>query len=496
MNPKIPVLLAKFYRPSFWILAAIFLILNVLLKWAQVSSYAPEWGGFERNVIWGIQQIMLGKPLYSNPEASPFAIVQYMPLYYYFVACIAKIFSINPLDAHQVYFLSRFISFCCCIFSAILLVLTALRFQIKKELAIALGLVAFFWMDKFAIAARPDSFKGLIFQLLVFCLIQFPEKRKRFIFPLAICLSILGLLSKQDGLVFSGILPLTFLLSGNWKETVLYGGLTLVCHCVILFLIQFYSGNFFFSNVIGGLQNGISFSWFINAFGGYFALTAFLFGIALVIAFEFAFESNWKLRVLASALFCTFFPALLSSFKFGSGANYFLESTLISLVLVGIWLQKIDFRKLFIWPNSHQLLALLVFGLLFYVAAMQWVAGAFLNSESLLKAQYMEQKLVANYLQTKENGKTKVLVNINKQWEESLTALLPENVVCPQRDVAMQVFAAKGKISFDPLSKAISNGKIHFVVTDFGQKPSFLTFDFSNFTEDKKIANYQIWKIK
>jgi len=496
MNSKIPVFLAKFYKPTFWILAATFLILNILLKWAQVSSYAPEWGGFERNVIWGIQQIMLEKPLYSDPEAFPFAIVQYMPLYYFLVAFLGKLFSVNPLDAHQVYFLARFVSFGCCIFSSVLLILTALRFRVSTEISVSLGLIAFFWMDRFAIAARPDSFKGLIFQLLLFILIQFPEKRKRLVFPLALGFALVGLLTKQDGLVFSGILPLALLMGGSWKETAIWASITVVCHAIILIMIQYFSGGDFSTNVIGGLQNGISVSWFIGAFGNYFALMAVLFGLALVVAFEFAFESNWKLRVLASALFCTFFPALVSSFKFGSGANYFLESTLVSLVLVGIWIQKLDIRRYFVWPNSHQLLAIMVFGLLFYVSAMQWVAGAFLNSEPLLKAQYLDQKKVADYLVAESKGKAKVLVNINKQWEESLTTLLPENVVSPQRDVAMQVFAAKGKISFEPLSYAVSNGKVQFVVTDYGQKPVFLKLDFSNFLEDRKIGNYQVWKFK
>jgi hypothetical protein len=374
------------------------------------------------------------------------------------------------------------------------LVLTAIKFRVNKELAIFLGLIAFFWMDRFAIAARPDSFKGLIFQLLIFVLVQFPERRKRFVFPLALILAVAGLLTKQDGLVFSGILPLSLLLGRNWKETAIWGGLTIVFNTIILFGIQSFSGNTFFFNVIGGLQNGISFSWFINVFSGYFSMMAVLFGLALVMAFEFIFESNWKLHVLSSALICSFFPALLSSFKFGSGPNYFLETTLVSLVLAGIWIQKTNFNSFFVLKGSPRLFGLFVFGLLFYVSAMHWLAGAFLNSEPLLKSQYMEQKMVADYLLGQNAGKAKVLVCIDKQWEESLTTLLPENVVSPQRDVAMQVFKANGKISFKPLSEALSNGEIQFVVTDKGQRPVFLNLDFSAFTENKTIGNYQIWK--
>ena len=277
------------FRILFWTMAISFLVLNLILKWTQVNSYAPEWGGFERNVIWGIQQIMLEKPLYTNPESFPFAIIQYMPFYYHLVGFFGSIFSIDPLDSHQVYGLARMVSFACCIFSSVLLVLMARQFKIRSEIAFGLGIVAFLWMDRFAIAARPDSLKGSIFQLIIFCLIQFPEKRKRIVFSIAVLLSLFGFFTKQDGLVFSGILPLTILFGSKVKESVLWAFITLAIQILCLVLFQQSFKGEFFSNVAGGLQNGISFSWFIGAFGSYFSLMAILFGIALLVAFEFAF---------------------------------------------------------------------------------------------------------------------------------------------------------------------------------------------------------------
>ena len=482
------------FRILFWTMAISFLVLNLILKWTQVNSYAPEWGGFERNVIWGIQQIMLEKPLYTNPEGFPFAIIQYMPFYYHLVGFFGSIFSIDPLDSHQVYSLARMVSFACCIFSSVLLVLMARQFKIRSEIAFGLGIVAFLWMDRFAIAARPDSLKGLIFQLIIFCLIQFPEKRKRFVFSLAVLLSLFGFFTKQDGLVFSGILPLTILFCSGLKEGVLWAFITLAIQILCLFLFQKSFNGDFFSNVAGGLQNGISFSWFIGAFGSYFSLMAILFGIALLVAFEFAFEKNWKLNVLSAGLACSFFPSLLFSFKYGSGANYFLEATLISLLIFGIWLNNLPFKKLFFRPGSPQLLASLVFGLLFFVQAMQWFTGSFLNSEKALKENYLEQKSVADFF--KDKPKARVLINLKRQWEECLTTLIPNQVICPQRDVAIQVFDAKGKIDFKPLHNSISNGQIEFVITETGQKPAFLDCDFSEFKEYKSIGNFQIWKFK
>ena len=122
----------KYYSSIFWVLAGVLFLLNISLKWVQVTSYSPEWGGFERNVIWGIQQNMQNKALYSDPESSPFAIIQYMPIYYYVVGSIGKILSVNPMDAHSVISLARFVSFGCCIFSSILLFINTRKFKVNK----------------------------------------------------------------------------------------------------------------------------------------------------------------------------------------------------------------------------------------------------------------------------------------------------------------------------------------------------------------------------
>jgi hypothetical protein len=111
--------------------------LQLGLKRILVFSYAPDLGGFERNVIWGIQQIMLGKPLYTNPDAAPFALIQYMPAYYYLVAIIGKILSIDPLNAHSVYSLARCLNALLSLGSVFLLYRMATRnFLISRTIAV------------------------------------------------------------------------------------------------------------------------------------------------------------------------------------------------------------------------------------------------------------------------------------------------------------------------------------------------------------------------
>ncbi|HOY96743.1 MAG TPA: hypothetical protein PK509_13450, partial [Catalimonadaceae bacterium] len=311
--------------------------LQLGLKRILISSYAPDLGGFERNVIWGIQQIMLGKPLYTNPDAAPFAIIQYMPAWYYLVATLGKLLSIDPLNAHSVYSLARTFNAVLSLASVFILYRMATRhFRIPQTIAIFISSIAFLWMEAFTISGRPDCFKGFVFQCLIYVLLQYPSKRKRVVFPLAMMLSVLAFFTKQDGLVFCAILPVVLFLQKEWKQMLVTGlGIALMI-AVVFSLFQFGTNGDFIRNVLGGLNNGISISWFVGAFSGYFSVMAVLFGLALVMSLEFVFEKNYALHVLAAGFVFSFFPQLLFSLKYGSGPNYFLECTFISLLFLGI----------------------------------------------------------------------------------------------------------------------------------------------------------------
>lgn len=434
---------------TFWCLLGGLFLLNLLYKGSLVASFAPDLGGFERNVILGIQQILLGKGLYSNPEASPFFIIQYMPLYYYLVAGLAFLFRIDPLDAHSVYFLARAFNLVLLSGSSFLLYrMATLHFLVRKSIVGPVALVAFFWMEKFTISGRPDTLKVFLFQLLVFALLHFPERRKRWIFPLAVLIGSLCFASKQDGLVFLGILPLSLLFQSKWKEMALWGVISAIGVGLMVGLFHAILGSFFLTNVAGGLQNGLSISWFVSAFGNYFGFMALLFGLGFVLSLEFACEQNHKLRVVSAAFFCSFFPQLFFSLKFGSGPNYFLECTFLSLLILSIWLQTNPLKDRFVYPQAPVFLAVVAVGLLFFIPAINWTTSVFLNQESRLQAEYESQKKIAQFIRSSNPGKTqKVLVLIGRQWEDHLTSLLPDLCVAPQRDVIAQIATGKGRLT-------------------------------------------------
>lgn len=469
--------------------------LQLGLKRILVFSYAPDLGGFERNVIWGIQQIMLGKPLYTNPDAAPFALIQYMPAYYYLVAIIGKILSIDPLNAHSVYSLARCLNALLSLGSVFLLYRMATRnFLISRTIAVFISSLAFLWMEAFTISGRPDCFKGFVFQCLIYVLLQYPSKRKRLVFPLAMMLSVLVFFTKQDGLVFCAILPAVLFLQKEWKQMLVTGLGMALAIAVVFSLFQFGTNGDFVRNVLGGLNNGISISWFVGAFAGYFSVMAVLFGLALVMSLEFVFEKNYALHVLAAGFVFSFFPQLLFSLKYGSGPNYFLECTFVSLLFLGIMVHRLSLKAIFQHSFTHYLLGAAVLVMLFLTSSFHWFTGGFLHQENELKAKYEQQKDVVAWLhKNAAKADFKTLVLINRQWEDHTTTLLADHVVAPCRDVSTQVFNAKKQAGFDPLKSVVESGQVDFIVTDGSVIAPFLKFDYSRYQQMAEIGGYNIF---
>ena len=89
------------------------MLLNLILALIVTFSYNTDVRGVEPNVIYTIQSIHLNNSnLYTDPEQIPYAITQYMPLYY--IVC-DKVISFLRLsagrDVYLIYMTCRFLSF-------------------------------------------------------------------------------------------------------------------------------------------------------------------------------------------------------------------------------------------------------------------------------------------------------------------------------------------------------------------------------------------------
>ena len=81
--------------------------INLILRLVLLGYYNNNFGGIEPNVIYGIQRLLLGQPLYQSPESGTFAIMQYTPLWYYLCSLLARLFNIDYINVQGIYIVSR-----------------------------------------------------------------------------------------------------------------------------------------------------------------------------------------------------------------------------------------------------------------------------------------------------------------------------------------------------------------------------------------------------
>jgi len=470
-----------------------FFCLNLAWKLSLAASYAPDLGGFERNVIWGIQRIMDGSALYSNPDAVPFSMIQYMPLYYYLTAFAGTLLGIAPEDAHSVYQLARTLNLLLGFsLSGLVFFMLRFRFQCKPETAVGFALLVFLMLPAFTISGRPDTLKTWFFILQLALLGHYSEIRLRYLIPLSLGLSFLCFMSKQDGITAFGLLPLAFLMGREWRNILVYMFLAGVFLFLVLGVGNHLLKGVFFSNVFGALQNGISFSWFKSVFLNFFGQHALLFAPALVLSLEFAREKSRLFRMLAAGFLLALFPPLAAALKFGSGPNYFLEAQIISCLLIAIAFRASPGKLIFRFAGSRPLLWLVLLLLWFSVPSLEWVSGIFLNQEKQLALHYQKDKIIAENLRSSYPENDFMLLN-GRQWEDQLSTQLWDRLINPNRDVSEQVFRGSGGAALASLRKFIAQKDKTVLITTAGEKPVFEGLDFSGYREDRKFGSYQTW---
>ena len=470
-----------------------FFLLNLGWKIIRAGSYAPEIDGFERNVVWGIQQLMAGNPLYSNPDAAPFAMIQYMPLYYHIICWFTGIVGIHPDDAHDIFLLARnFNLLLNLLTSGLLFTLLHYRLKVSFSLAAGTGMITFLLMPAFSLAARPDMLKVFFIILHIFVLIYFQRWRLRYLMPASLICALLCFLSKQDALTSFGLMPLAFLMGKEWRNLFTYTFSSLAVTVLTIVFLQSSNEGWFLANALGALQNGISLNWFKSGFFHFFGLYALFFAPALVLSLEFAQDKNRIFRILSAAFLLTFFPQLAASLKFGSGSNYFLEATLISCLLLACGIQTYNGRLFFRFKESLQLLVFVSVLLWFTVPSLEWASGIFLNQEARLEIEYAEEKRVTKEVRDLFPGK-KFMVLTDRQWEDCQTNLLWNQVINPTRDVSAQVYIGKKGNALQAMNLHLRNSGNILLISRSGQIPSFPGLDFSGFHRIKTVGKYDLW---
>jgi hypothetical protein len=467
--------------------------LAVAQKYIWATSNSAELGGFERNVIYGILQLLDTGVLYQNPEQPPHSLIQYNPLFYQLVAVIVRLLDIDfQADVHQVYTVGRSVNLILTLLSTGLLYLLLKIFSVRNNLSIGLALLWLALAAQGFISARPDTLKHLFFVATVWFAVLYGKSEKLKWLVWSLVSALLAFLTKQDGLIAFGI-PLGLLfIYGEWRRLLFAIPISGLATVLSVLIINHFSNGFFLANVVGGLKNGISLSWFYGTFSGYFIASVWVFAPGLWYAVNHLAFNKCR-TAIALGILISFVLPLVFALKYGSAPNYFNECMLLCFVPLGIIIQQLQESNLL--PNKGHLLCLIGVVLITFMPMYASITGVFLNHEKQLKSDRLVQQNVSAWVNKNLKSDEYVLCLIQKQWEDHLTNYLFQKSVIPQRDVWKQVYDANKTGGFDYLKQTFEGGKVKFIISRDKNLPNtFMGVSLTRFVMKEELGGYTIFE--
>jgi hypothetical protein len=176
------------------------LVVRVLL----IFSRNIDLDGAEFTFVHYLQQLLSGKPLYTDPENYPYSAVLYTPLYLYIVYGICKIFSFNYVhDIYEIFVAGRILSFAFVLVSLYYIDMFTLKRTQDKFNRLFMVCTFLILLTGHAYAMRPDSMKIAFFIIFLYCYIEYfyySGNKKNLAVSLAAAL--VSISAKQDAIVY------------------------------------------------------------------------------------------------------------------------------------------------------------------------------------------------------------------------------------------------------------------------------------------------------
>ena len=468
----------------------------LLLRLVLSISHLAETGGVSVNVAYGIVRVLEGLPLYSNPELPPFAIIQYMPLHYRLVELLALLFNLEG-NPHAIVTLNRLVCLAIDLSSCFLLWrLFNTHFRTGKLWSSILTLVLFTSIPAVAYA-RVDNLYLFFFIATVSVMLKAlhsqdrGESAKHNLFLAAGALAAGCLLSKQTGLFlifFCGVYLL--IIRRDLLSTLRFSaGLILTLLLAGPLLVQ--SGwEELYLNVVNGVRNGTSITWFKEVIlKNFFLKYSFLIAAGLLTGFQLLVkeEKSKEGLFIGAGIAFTFCVATMSAFKAGSGTNYFLD--FIVLFLMGVaWLnhrQRLTLNSL-----APYAIALLPF---YMIASANDRGWGDLPGMRTARKNYRLSEKAAGYVLARTGKDQWALALFHK--ENHINLLLGGKALFPCREVALQYTRPLGVFQFKAFGGLMRDGKIPYLITHRKKPPvKIADEELSDYVPDTLFGPFKVYR--
>ena len=474
----------------------IILFLIVLCCRAIVIGYHdPNLGGIEPNVVYGVQRVLLGQPLYQDPVSGTYAVMQYTPLFYCFAAAVGKIAGISGEDAHGVYALCRAL---------------ALLFNLLTVLVFAriIGLWGFNKRDALIAAlpvliiptahlyTRGDSMYLLFFVATVYYYLRYNKNRGIVNILIAALFSAACIIVKQTGIMVIGITGFCLLfIDRKFLAAVLYAVATFIFTVAICHLcIPNHELMALYQNAYLGLKNGVDLTFIAQMFGSPYFLDMVpcyvLGGIIVWLAMK---SADKGFRAMAAGALLSFLFASITGLKIGSSNNYFIEFLLFVLICIPYLLQLPASEKIFFTfrkrPVSIRLFTMIAFIILISSKTMGLFSAVFVERSFKNDTQEYNREIgLRQYFNDSLHiAKGDYIFFTERRFTDNIFI---EHAMMPTKDVTIQVYKADhNTFNYSPFIAGMNNGLIKYIVTTEknddinldNQYIPFIKFDSSRF---------------
>ena len=312
-------------------------ILVIAYRLLLCFSYKLELSVGEANNIWNALSVANGKIMYSNPENTPFEILQYTPYSQLPIILISSFLNKDYTNYYYVIVFGRVLSLIYNILTFVFLY-KLMNSSLKIDTLIAkwTSFLGFSILTHLSFSIRPDAL-GLLFTILslhLYTKAYFKSNYKYLVISsvlFSFCFYI-----KQDSFLIIFILGLILLIRKQFKSFLIFTLSFCLVFSMISVINRIIFGEFFFYSILGGVNNGISISRAIDVFERYITFYGFLFFIGLFCSFYITKINQWlEYRLYLVSLFAfSILLAFLSSLKNGSWINYYTLVNICSIVVI------------------------------------------------------------------------------------------------------------------------------------------------------------------
>ncbi len=311
----------------------------LLYRFVLARQTSADLGGIEHSVIYHLQRLLDGQPLYSDPERLPYAINQYGPLYYLLMAAVCKAIHLRSDQVLALFAVSRTVSLVLNLAYAALVFTFARRiFAVGKTAALVTAVLAFIFLEPTSYS-RPDSLSHLLILLCLFLFFRWMKQPNVRVLATCGILCAISLFAKQNAFVAPLIVGLWLLGHQQFRPLLLFTAAFFFALVLCLGIGHALFGiRNLWQNLVLGVDNGLSLNWF------YDQLLKKLFS-SFGLVFLFCALLHWKLqnsdplsRFANFSLLVLFGCATLLAFKWGSTNGYYTEWwTLVFLCTAALW---------------------------------------------------------------------------------------------------------------------------------------------------------------